>query len=136
MPEDEITKLERRLAAAEFKLASLERRVPTGWRGSLGTVLLVLGATFGLLAYFGPAFGAGPVFFNVHKIEAWTVQAVDVQLEDPDDPDRFRGEIEGRNSSIEMRSDAGEISISPEGIFISGPDGEIELRPEKKKKKN
>ena len=67
-----------------------------------------------------------------HSWIAHNLSTEKVVLRDLDDEAKNYGEIDGRDASIDLRSDEGRVRISPRGIEIDGPDGTVSLKPEKK----
>ena len=136
--EAEINLLRDRVRELERTIEKLER-FPAGglpwWRRAsvaLLTPLLTFGTVFGLAAYYRLSTGDGPVFFETHQLESYSVQTVQLDFQDPEDSDQYWGKIEGRSSSIYLRSKEGEVRIDPRGIRIEGPNGVLVLEPEEK----
>jgi hypothetical protein len=136
--DEEINMLQDRIRRLEKSIEKLERSPFSGlpwWRRTGATVLMVVvtfGSVIGLMGHYQMRLGNGPVFFDVHKLTANTVQTVHVDFQHPDDDEAYWGKIEGRNSTINLHSEDGSVRIDPTGIRIEGPDGVLILKPEKK----
>jgi hypothetical protein len=125
--------LQDRVNELEAKVEKLSRSPGSllpWWRKALhglGWGVVAVGASHGVVATVGPLFMDGGPAVHTYAVYTHSVKFREGLGDSP-----YHGVIDGRDSSIRLTSEEGEIRIDPKGIRIEGPDGTLILKPEKK----
>ena len=125
---DRVRELEKTIERYEKNPAAM---LPWWRRAALsaGIAIVVFGSAFTLRQEIGPAFGFEPSRSTAYRLETESIVFEDFDAEDR--RDKFRGKIRGDTAEIDISGEDGRIRISPKGIHLEGPDGEVVIKPTK-----